>query len=380
MIFKRFIEHAKYVVKRIFYSVKVERQMLPCNIFEDSANMILFINHNFKGGTLQYEKNFMEKANNNVISVKIITHSKILAYSVENKKTGSMVLLDSHSFTRILENPFREVVVNSLVSANNFAEILNALCEFKKKNPFVPITYLIHDFHCICPKYNLVPETIFCNLECERYRCKFHFYPDCTNIGIVSWRNSWNSFLTAIDKIICFSESSKNLILRAYPDITESRLIVRPHDMSWCHFSPLHTTPEPDFTSQVAIIGTCNTIPKGKRVIQEILKTVSEKIRFYMIGTNSHEIKTKRKNIFFYGRYQHDELENILEAMKISLVVFPSVCPETFSYLVSELILMELPIVCFDYGAQAEKVCVYKKGKVVSNTQEMISYIESFGK
>ena len=42
--------------------------------------------------------------------------------------------------------------------------------------------------------------------------------------------------------------------------------------------------------------------------------------------------------------------------------------------------MMDVPIICFDFGAQAEKVGTYHKGKVVKNEKEMISYIESLHK
>ena len=36
--------------------------------------------------------------------------------------------------------------------------------------------------------------------------------------------------------------------------------------------------------------------------------------------------------------------------------LFPSIWPESFSYVVQEIMLMGLPFVCFDLGAPAERV------------------------
>ena len=37
---------------------------------------------------------------------------------------------------------------------------------------------------------------------------------------------------------------------------------------------------------------------------------------------------------------------------------------------------MDIPIACFNYGAQAEKVRKYYKGIVCNNVEEMCDYIE----
>ena len=83
-----------------------------------------------------------------------------------------------------------------------------------------------------------------------------------------------------------------------------------------------------------------------------------------------------RKNTEFYGKYKLDELPELIKKSTISMGIFPSICSETFSYLVSEHIMMGLPIMCFDIGAQADKVRAYDKGIVVKDVDEMVEKIE----
>ena len=59
------------------------------------------------------------------------------------------------------------------------------------------------------------------------------------------------------------------------------------------------------------------------------------------------------------GRYKVSELDKIIMEQGISAVLFPSICPETFSYTVSELIHVGIPVACFNLGAQAEKIKGY---------------------
>ena len=373
-IFKRLIEMMKYFVKKFFFFLIIDRSNSLNKIFINSESMILFITHNFKGGTIQYENNFIQENNCNVIVLKLITHGKILAYSLENKLTNEKILLNNKSFSVILNYKFQKIIVNSLVSANNIKELCDVLKSYKIKYHSIPLYYLVHDFHCICPKYNLIEKNRYCNLDCNTYKCKFHYYPDCTTMSVNVWRDLWASFLTCVDKVICFSRSSKELILEAYPRLGEEKIFVNPHSMDWCRFTKIKQFSGAQL--HVAIVGKVDTIPKGKIVVQEILSRTSSVIPFYLIGTTANEIKSKRKNISYFGKYKHDQLQSILENLQINLVVFPSICPETFSYLISELIMMDLPIVCLDCGAQAEKVKNYNKGVVVKDIENMINYIE----
>jgi glycosyltransferase involved in cell wall biosynthesis len=46
------------------------------------------------------------------------------------------------------------------------------------------------------------------------------------------------------------------------------------------------------------------------------------------------------------------------------MLLFPSICPETFSYVIEEMMLLRLPIVAFDLGAPAERLRDYDLGRL----------------
>jgi glycosyltransferase involved in cell wall biosynthesis len=73
----------------------------------------------------------------------------------------------------------------------------------------------------------------------------------------------------------------------------------------------------------------------------------------------------------------------IVEKIGANIFLMPSICPETFSYVTQELIDMEVPLVCFDIGAQAEKIKNYHKGLIISydsTPNEILEQIEQFHK
>ena len=65
------------------------------------------------------------------------------------------------------------------------------------------------------------------------------------------------------------------------------------------------------------------------------------------------------------GRYQRQKLVELVETHGINMFLFPSIWPETFSYVVAEMILLGVPIVAFDLGAPAERLRGYGKARLV---------------
>ena len=72
------------------------------------------------------------------------------------------------------------------------------------------------------------------------------------------------------------------------------------------------------------------------------------------------------KNVRVTGPYRREDLPGLLNQHKVNVVLFPSIIPETFSYVTQEIISLECPIVCFDLGGQAEQVRRYELGRIAS--------------
>ena len=84
------------------------------------------------------------------------------------------------------------------------------------------------------------------------------------------------------------------------------------------------------------------------------------------------------ENCTVLGRYRREDMPAIVEKYGINVAFFASICPETFSYTVQELMMMGLPVVCFDIGAPSERVRAYEWGRVarcfdVDHVHELLS-------
>jgi len=57
----------------------------------------------------------------------------------------------------------------------------------------------------------------------------------------------------------------------------------------------------------------------------------------------------------------------LLEDNGVNVILFPSIWPETFSYVVQEMIELGYPVASFNLGAPAERLQKYDKGVLLSS-------------
>lgn len=340
--------------------------------FADSENRILLLTHNYGGGTLTYENNLISESKENFIVFRMISYRKNLAIKIE--RDGKTFYLPTKLLDSVFENKFKSVIVNSLLSFYHNEKFIPYLADYKRKNPDVRFTVMMHDFYPVCPHFNLVADNWNCNLECEKHKCKFDFFVEKFDGKITEWRKIWMNLLTVVDEIRCFSNSSKEIVKKTYPDLEDEKITVVPHSLDYIKFTPIKNVEK--LPLHIGIVGAVKAVSKGKIVVRELLRRIPEEIPISIIGATKRDIGgISRKNTKYLGKYNYADLQHLVEDESVSMEIFPSIWPETFSYLVSEHIAMNEPVVCFDMGAQAEKVRVYKKGIVVKNVDEMVNVI-----
>jgi glycosyltransferase involved in cell wall biosynthesis len=155
----------------------------------------------------------------------------------------------------------------------------------------------------------------------------------------------------------CFSESTRRLILRAYPSLESGRISVVPHRVDYV---PARL-PKPDHSAPliIGIIGHIS-VQKGALIVKEMVREIERErhdIRVVVMGTLDAAPDSTR--LVVTGNYKRDDLVDLIEVHRINMFFFPSICPETFSYVIEEMMRLGLPIVAFDLGAPAERLRNY---------------------
>lgn len=355
----------KKILKYIFYNLEALFLFVFKNSkFETNRSSSLFITHNLGGGTENYIKSNDFSC---FIFLRKIGYGKDCFYEITEKSRTKYILKKDLKPEISRYNSF---FVNSLVSFSEKENILRLLIK-EKETRMCKIVYAIHDFDCICKNnFNIIKNEFFCALNCNK--CKKLDSEYCS---------VWNQFLSVCDEIRCFSESSKSLILEKYKNIDAEKISVLPHRIDYCKkFTPIELDKK---ELHIGFVGNCNTIAKGRNIVTLFLKFAKKKsIKISVIGKFNIKNKVFSKYINYTGKYNQSDLPEILKKENVNIIFFSSVCPETFSYLISELISLELPICAFDIGAQGEKLKNYKLGCLLEfdSVENTFLQIEKFWK
>jgi len=281
----------------------------------------------------------------------------------------------------------QEVFINNIVSFQDPIQFLK-WTEHLIREKHTKLVIPIHDYYPICPNYTLLnPQAEFCEIPDSLQECQKclkvndlewkTFISD--TVDIHTWRREWGSLLKLSDTIICFSHSSKELLMRAYRELDSKKLEIMPHQVA--PLDPVVPLIKSDKSyTTIGVLGAINQA-KGADIIEELAKEIDTKnlpIKIVLIGEISNNISSD--SFLVTGRYQREDLPQLISKHEIDICLIPSVCPETFSYTTQEIMMMEMPLMVFDLGAPAERVKKYAKGIVLEKNyiQNILSYLENY--
>lgn len=271
-----------------------------------------------------------------------------------------------------------DIHVNELVSFHKPLEIVRWCTERSRTSPG-RLTFYLHDFHAVCPSWTLIGlNNRFCGIPATEAcaSCLPHNSRHTLGYngpGIPEWREAWAAFIGACDGIVAFSLASVELLRKAYPglrDIVE----VRPHEVVTEGVRPL--APRQALPLVVAVAGHVN-VAKGALVLGEMSRLAKARnlpMQILVFGTlEEHQVDG---GISVLGEYRQEDLPALFESHGVNMALLPSVCPETFSFVTSEYMAMDLPVAVFPIGAPAERVAGYPKGLVISRIDPAVALDE----
>lgn len=271
-----------------------------------------------------------------------------------------------------------EAVINSPVSFDDPAGLARWLGDLRGRATFRLLT-TVHDYFPICRSFVLIDAGgRHCGVPaidaCER--CMAANAGSFMNLSpptpIAEWRAAWSRCLHASDEIRCFSRSSRDLLLRAYPDLPRDRLTVVPHDTSDIAFRP--ATHDPSGPLVIGVIGEVKGF-KGATVVAELARLAEaspSNVRVVVMGSLEPPVASPRLTVT--GRYRRDDLPSLVERHGVNMLFFPSVWPETFSYVAAEMMALRLPVVAFDIGAPAERLAAWPLARLCESLDARAAY------
>jgi FkbM family methyltransferase len=348
------------------------------------SHTILLFDHSLGGGANIYsQKVVAQKLYEGYMVLNIIYdhgQQKYILKSLFKDYSSVFSLLGLDDIEYLWENvPFGEVFLNNIASFPEPLKTVQMLCAHKQDSDYT-LTVALHDFYPICPSFTLLDtKGRFCSLpplevcrECLPVN-DYVFFRSADSYDIGVWRGTWKKTLEMTNKVLCFSESSSDLMTKIYP-LSQGQLEVCPHDLPESFLKK--PVIEIDSTLNIGVVGTIS-YHKGARILQDVAKILWKRqpeATITVIGTL--EGKEHLDNVKVTGWFKSSDLPDLLEKYKINICFFPSIWPETFSYVCSELMELKMPLCCYDLGAQGERIRKYELGHVISQIDPDITVDE----
>lgn len=327
---------------------------------------ILFVLNNIGGGTEHYQNLYIEKSKQEARIYKLKFRTNSIHIEDFNNVNSAPIILklkdcNHQTFQNLLKGLDIDLIyINHLIGFPIFK--LMDLIQYSK----VKYSYFIPDFFCACPSFNLInSKGNYCNNETDIKVCqqclnsvsRRNIHININKVNIQEWRNRFLSFLSDAQEVIAPSNSTKEIVQKYYSSIP-----ITVHEPA---LPPtVYYTFNPQFIKEdvlnIAFIGAIYQ-NKGSAILYELKDAINKEklpICITVIGTtNIHKyFISPDKKFIVTGQYNNEELSNLLAKHKVSVVVIPSICPETFSYTTHEALASGYPVIAFHLGAPAEEI------------------------
>lgn len=350
------------------------------------STLCLIIDHDMGGGANIYRNEVIAQRCSNGETVLLLSfHVSTLQYFVEVfDKHGSRRYAASLPDTLVnllTAGMVRQIIYNCAVSFSTPLQVPSLLMQLQHQLN-APLLILLHDYFTICPSHFLIDaEGMFCNVpkqstcnEClSRHRDGFVSFSGIRDISV--WRKKWGEMLAVADEIRIFSDSSMDILTRAYPWLDVARIRLMPHQL---HTKLTSIPVEAGESLHIGIVGNIGR-HKGAEIVANLAKEIVRRkatISITVIGML--EAKAPRNIVHITGPYEPADLPNKIQKSGANVFLLPSIWGETFSYVAHELVAMELPFACFDFGAQADLARSYERGLVIKSMEapEIVNSLE----
>ena len=353
------------------------------------SRFMLMLDHDLGGGANNYREGLIkERMADGCGTLLLSYHLLSLQYTLEICTSGSRQRYSISGLDALIrlaeEGLISEAFYNNAVSFEHPEDVPDLLITLRSVYG-IPLAFALHDYFPICPSHFLldasetycgVPDIETCSNCLPEIDFWFASFFESRDIRL--WRSKWGACLGVADNVLCFSNASRDLLLKAYPDLGTDRIDVVPHTTSYFP----SRKPQLDMSAglHIGILGEIGP-HKGCDIVQalseEIIRQKAD-TRISVIGTL--EADCDATVVSETGPYDASGLVDMVETSGANVFLFPSIWPETFSYVIDELMQLEVPIVCFDMGAPAERVRRYPRGKLIpfSNAHDILLQLNTF--
>lgn len=263
---------------------------------------------------------------------------------------------------------WHDVVGQSRIDQVGIAELMRQILAIKHANK-CKLLYLLHDYYCVCPRLFLVGDDgQYCRGEFTGDKCNECCAQDVDCVDriaggtdVMKWRKTMNDFLREADEIRAFCADTIRRMNRVFPQYSFT-LVPHPEPRD------IMRKPTLQFKKlQVGVIGNISCYKGAAEVVRlsRYLETINEACKIVVIGNLRMDNLPALPNVIQTGSYRQAELPDLVEKYNVNIALFSSTVPETYSYVMHEIIQLGMPVVSYDRGAQCDCAKEYRYGKVI---------------
>ncbi len=235
----------------------------------------------------------------------------------------------------------------------------------------IPYDWTIHDYHAICPRIHLIgargvycgePEAAACNACLSRHGDD---NGNAVSESITVWRERFGRHLSGARRVFVPSDDAATRIRRYLPTLP---VTLRPHPEIPENPGLIAKQPLPGEPVRVVVLGTIVRAKGSERLLACARDARARRLplEFQIVGITDRNAQFRRlKNVCVSGRYREAEVFERLAATSGHLAFLPTVCPESFMYTLSTVMAAGFYTVCYDLGAQAERLRAWGWGRVL---------------
>ncbi|HEX7668137.1 MAG TPA: glycosyltransferase [Polyangiaceae bacterium] len=226
----------------------------------------------------------------------------------------------------------------------------------------VRLAVTLHDHSLVCENYDLLERgERFCGIPTDLSRCDLCLQATLgrPSGAILEHRDAMRTLVSSTDAFVAPSDSVLDLVRRVHPIVGE-----RAHRIDWgvpasdptAHRGPA-AGPGP---LAVAVVGVLSR-EKGRERLPALLSACRDlPLTWHFFGATEggsvEDLRRSAPRVVIHGAYRRPALAERLHRAGCHLALLPSIKPESFSLVLSEVLAAGLPVVVSDLGALPERV------------------------
>jgi O-antigen biosynthesis protein len=342
--------------------------LLPARLALDLARLVradarpraLLISHARGGGTARYEQEEAARLDQQGRAV-ILMRPGDLPGTVSLNVPGSQLALPNLrnlplADEELIESALRTLGVNILL-LNHLVDFPAGMADRVRQWGLAlaaPLRVMLHDYHAICPRINLVtlagrycgePAPAACN-QCLQADQAGRAAGD-----IVAWRRTHEQLLLAAQSVAVPDEDVAQRLQRYFPRLA---LAVQAHEAFDVRPPRFQVGP----VRKLMVVGALSQI-KGYDVVLALLASSTWRdadAQLSLLGYSLDDEALLQAGAQVLGRYDDAALVDRLVAEAPDLVWLPSIWPETYNYVLSAALQAGCRVAVFDIGAPARRL------------------------